>query len=1008
MASKHVPPAGRSHRPAGASASVAGRRWPGPAPLAAPPWRPTTDSADTAGSRWTTPPPERPRLARTVERRTRPPPWARPSTGSASRSRCSSPMWRGRWTGPGPRSGGVGEDHGPVLPVLAEGVRRFGGRSTSSPATGSWRSSAPRSPRRTTPGGRATPPSTSSSASAAYAEELRRATASTSRACRTQLRGGGGRAGRGDGRRSTPPSATRSGWPSGWRHWPSPARVYLTEHTARLLSGQFRLRDLGPSAVKGAGEPVGVSCPRGRRTPPAGPGPLGRTVAAWWAGPRSWPRWKAALARARAGTAQVVGVVGEPAWARAGSARSSPGRPPPGGSPCGGRRACPTPPASRSLPVLELLRDYFGIPDADSPAPPGRRSPGGSLAARPRLRDDLPLLFDFLEVPDPERPPPPLAAEARSRRVFEVLRRVTRRRSEQETLVLLLEDLHWFDPQSEAFLERAHRLYPGTRTLVVTNFRPEFYAAVGATPTTASSRSARSRADAVGELLGAAPRPRRLARSAGRPGRRADRAATRSSSRRSSARWSRTGPWPANPAPTGSPARRPSVRVPATVQATLAARIDRLADARQAAAPDGGRHRPDLHRAGPAAVARRGRGRPRRPGCAACARPSSSRRQRPGRRRSTASGTPSPGGGLLRPCCPGAGARLHAAVAADHRRPDPAGRRAGRPARLALRPGRAIPSRRPAGRTGRPRGSSAATSATPPGAGRWCSRLLDQVRRDRRVPPSGVRARCLLVRAYSRLGGVAEQTDTLLGDARLGPNSSATRNKLPPRHRGGTAWIRCCNDSMRPARGGAGDSPPRPVGLHLRRPGHRPDPAGVRRTVGRTSLRRRPVRPGTGGGPGAAIPTWAPTSSSGTASSAPSGESGGELLGPHGSDRGGPRRGQARLEAGRGAGQAGLRAWTRWRPSPCWPTSPVTTPDGDALELVRRGRPPDHRGRKHVGGGPWPSMRSPPPSFGLGRPERAVEVGNGGRGRRPEKKGSRCPTRCQTSWPVCRRPPRPG
>src|SRR5439155_12590527 len=37
-----------------------------------------------------------------------------------------------------------------------------------------------------------------------------------------------------------------------------PGRVYLTGHTAQLVAGYFRLRDLGPLAVKGASEPVAV------------------------------------------------------------------------------------------------------------------------------------------------------------------------------------------------------------------------------------------------------------------------------------------------------------------------------------------------------------------------------------------------------------------------------------------------------------------------------------------------------------------------------------------------------------------------------------------------------------------------------------------------------------------------------------------------------------------------------------------------------------------------------
>ncbi len=98
------------------------------------------------------------------------------------------------------------------------------------------------------------------------------------------------------------------------------------------------------------------------------------------------------------------------------------------------------------------------------------------MSLDPALEDALPLLFDFLEVPDPARPPPRMTGEVRMRRTLEILRRVTQRRSQREPLVLLLEDLHWFDTHSEAFLAELIPSYPGTRTLVLANFRPEFSA----------------------------------------------------------------------------------------------------------------------------------------------------------------------------------------------------------------------------------------------------------------------------------------------------------------------------------------------------------------------------------------------------------------------------------------------------------------------------------------------------------------------------------------------------
>jgi class 3 adenylate cyclase len=255
-----------------------------------------------------------------------------------------------------------------------------------------------------------------------------------------------------------------------------PGRVYLAERTARLVAGQVALTDLGRMEVKGASEPVGVFVLDGVSL-------AGRSAAARFAGApplvgrdEEMAALGSALARAEGGHAQVMGIVGEAGvgksrlceeFARLCRARGIDVRQVAGVS---HGQAVPL------LPILDLLRDYFGIDDADPPQAAREKIAGRLVTLDPAFADGLPILFDFLEVPDPERPAPQLSGEARMRRVFEVLRGVTQRRSERQTLVLILEDLHWFDPQSATFLERLIPSYPGTRTLVVTNFRPEFQA----------------------------------------------------------------------------------------------------------------------------------------------------------------------------------------------------------------------------------------------------------------------------------------------------------------------------------------------------------------------------------------------------------------------------------------------------------------------------------------------------------------------------------------------------
>jgi adenylate cyclase len=244
----------------------------------------------------------------------------------------------------------------------------------------------------------------------------------------------------------------------------------VTEHTARLVRGHFALRELGPVAVKGSSEPVRAFVLEAavRRTGTGG------GSAALVGRAEEMAALEAALARAQEGEAQVVGIVGEAGvgksrlceeLARSATARGITVRRAAGVSHAGD---------VPFLPVLDLLRDYFGIVETDS-RPAAREKISARLLALDRsLAEDLPLVFDFLEVPDEDRPAPRLSPERRMARIFALFRRVTQRRSDREALVLLLEDLHWFDAASRVFFERLIPSFPGTRTLVLTNFRPEF------------------------------------------------------------------------------------------------------------------------------------------------------------------------------------------------------------------------------------------------------------------------------------------------------------------------------------------------------------------------------------------------------------------------------------------------------------------------------------------------------------------------------------------------------
>jgi class 3 adenylate cyclase/tetratricopeptide (TPR) repeat protein len=251
--------------------------------------------------------------------------------------------------------------------------------------------------------------------------------------------------------------------------------ICLSEHTARLVEGYFRLQDLGRTKVKGVDEPVGlydldgVGSFRTRLDRQRARG-LSRFVGR----DRDMAVLEAALERARGGSGQVVGVVAE-----AGTGKSrlcaefldgcrARGIPVLEGHGVAHGKSIPM------LPMLELWRAFFGIMDGEGAEATRAKIAGRLLLMDESFREVLPLLFDLFGVPDPANPAPAIDPEQRQKRLHGVVKRVLHDPAYGGERVLLLEDLHWFDGASDAFLETSVESVPATRDLWLVNFRPEY------------------------------------------------------------------------------------------------------------------------------------------------------------------------------------------------------------------------------------------------------------------------------------------------------------------------------------------------------------------------------------------------------------------------------------------------------------------------------------------------------------------------------------------------------
>jgi class 3 adenylate cyclase/tetratricopeptide (TPR) repeat protein len=249
----------------------------------------------------------------------------------------------------------------------------------------------------------------------------------------------------------------------------------LSARTAGLVRGEFDLGDLGEFEVKGSSlaqrvfELLGKSS-LGDRVEAAGArGGLSRFVGR----ERERAALDAALERGWAGEGQVVGLVGEPGVGKTRLAHEFVEHCLAEGISVQRARAVAHGREVPLLPVLELMRATLGVEDTDEPGIARARITASLDALDASFHEDLPLLFDFLGVPDLEQPPLKVDPEARQRQLLSLVRRMMHARSRIEPAVVLLEDLHWLDDASGAFLEELVRGCAGTRTLLILTYRPE-------------------------------------------------------------------------------------------------------------------------------------------------------------------------------------------------------------------------------------------------------------------------------------------------------------------------------------------------------------------------------------------------------------------------------------------------------------------------------------------------------------------------------------------------------
>jgi class 3 adenylate cyclase/tetratricopeptide (TPR) repeat protein len=255
----------------------------------------------------------------------------------------------------------------------------------------------------------------------------------------------------------------------------TPGSIRLTAGTLRLAEGFIQVLSLGPVPIKGLAQPVEAfellgAAPVRTRWQAA----TTRALTPFVGRKTELGVLSEALGRAAAGHGQVVALVGEAGmgksrllWEFSQLQRTHDWLVLEGGSVSYGRNVA-------YLPLRDLLKTYFHLEARDDERVVGEKLTARLVALDPALGPELPVFLGLLglTIDDPqwrELDPP-----HRRQRTIEGFKRLLLRQSQVQPVIMLVEDLHWADPETQEVLESLIEILPAARILLLVDYRPEY------------------------------------------------------------------------------------------------------------------------------------------------------------------------------------------------------------------------------------------------------------------------------------------------------------------------------------------------------------------------------------------------------------------------------------------------------------------------------------------------------------------------------------------------------
>jgi class 3 adenylate cyclase/tetratricopeptide (TPR) repeat protein len=254
-----------------------------------------------------------------------------------------------------------------------------------------------------------------------------------------------------------------------------PGSIRITAETLKLAEGYVQVAPLGAVPVKGLPELIEVyevtgAGPARSRLHAAASRGLTRFVGR----DSEVQQLRQALEQAQSGRGQVAAVVGEPGVGKSRlfhefihSHRMDGWLVVQSGSVSYGR-------ATSYLPVIDLLKAYFKVHDRDDQRQIREKLIGKLLALDRALEPLLPAFLALLDVPveDPEWRD--LDPPQRRQRTLDAVTRLLLRESQLQPLCLVFEDLHWIDGETQTVLDTLVDSIPSAPILLMVNYRPEY------------------------------------------------------------------------------------------------------------------------------------------------------------------------------------------------------------------------------------------------------------------------------------------------------------------------------------------------------------------------------------------------------------------------------------------------------------------------------------------------------------------------------------------------------